>query len=80
MKKQPIDTESPEFRARAEERRRTWTMTVHHNFEDIKTAEYRFWATQPAHVAVAAVSEMTTEAYAMRGVRVSRLQRTPRTS
>lgn len=79
MKKQPIDTESPEFRANAARRRATWSVTVHTNFDDIKAAEYRYWATQPAHVVVATVSEMTTEAYAMRGIRVSRLQRTPRT-
>jgi hypothetical protein len=78
MKKQPIDTSSSEFLARAARRRETWRLTVHKNFDDIKAAEYRFWATQPAHIAVATVSEMTTEAYAMRGIRVSRLQRTPR--
>jgi hypothetical protein len=78
MTKQAIDTKSPEFRARAEERRRTWGgVTVHKDFDAIKTAEYAYWATQPAHVVMATVSEMTTEAYAMRGIRVSRLQRTP---
>ena len=76
--KPTIDTATPEFKARAEQRRRTWSITVHKKFEDIKDAEYRFWATQPTHAVMTAVAEMTTEAYAMRGIRVSRLQRTPR--
>jgi hypothetical protein len=69
------DTSSPEFLARAAERRRTWTMTRYASLDDMKTAEYRFWATQPVHVKVATISEMTTEAYAMKGIHVRRLQR-----
>ena len=75
MKTEPIDTTSPEFRARAEQRRRTWGMTAFTNFDDVKIAEYAYWSTQPTHVVMATVSEMTTEAYAMRNINVSRLQR-----
>ena len=41
MPKSTIDTSSPEFRARAEERRRTWTMTVFKSFDDFKADEER---------------------------------------
>ena len=75
----PIDTTSPEFRARAEQRRCTWSATTCTNFDDVKAAEYAYWATQPAHVVMTAVSEMTAEAYAMKGIHVSRLQRPHRT-
>ena len=76
---EPIDTTSPEFLARAEQRRRTWGITAFTSFDDVKAAEYAYWATQPAHVVMTAVSEMTTEAYAMKGIHVSRLQRPHRT-
>ena len=78
MRRKPIDTTSPAFKARAEQRRRTWTVTVYDTFEDVKAAEYRFWATQPTCVVVATISDMTTDAYALRGIRVSRLQRASR--
>jgi hypothetical protein len=32
------------------------------NFDDVKEAEYRYWATQPAHGVMTAVAEMTSEA------------------
>ena len=80
MKKKPIDTTSPEFLARAEHRRRTWTMTAYTNFDDVKAAEYAYWATQPTHVVMSTVSEMSAEAHAMKGIHVSRLQRTHRAS
>lgn len=72
-----IDTTTPEFRANAERRRRTWSMTAHRNFDDVKAAEYAYWATQPTHVVMATVAEMTADAYAMKGIHVSRLPRTP---
>lgn len=76
MKRTPIDTESPEFRARAEHRRRTWTMTVYTDFDEIKADQYRQWQAQPDHVRIAAISEISAEAYAMKGQHVRRLQRT----
>jgi hypothetical protein len=79
MKNEPIDTTSPEFRARAEQRRRTWGMTTFTRFDDVKAAEYAYWAMQPTHAVMTAVAEMTTEAYAMKGIHVSRLQRPDRT-
>jgi hypothetical protein len=78
MKREPIDTTSPEFLARAEHRRRTWTMTRHTNFDNVKAAEYAYWATQPTHLVMTTVSEMSADAYAMKGIHVSRLQRTHR--
>ena len=76
MKKPPIDTTSPEFLARAEHRRRTWTMTVYTDFDEIKADQYRQWQAQPDHVRIAAISEISAEAYAMKGQHVRRLQRT----
>jgi hypothetical protein len=74
--KKPNDTTSPEFLARAELRRQTWTMTRYTDFDQIKAAEYRYWQSQPGHARIAAMSELTTEQYAMKGVHVQRLQRT----
>jgi hypothetical protein len=76
MKKTPIDTTSPEFLARAEQRRRTWTMTVYTDFDQMKADEYRHWQAQPGHMRLAAVSELALEHYAMKGLHVRRLQRT----
>lgn len=70
-----IDTSSAEFRARAELRRATWTITRYRDLDEMKAAEYAFWARQPTHVVMAAVSELSAEAYAMKGLHVSRLQR-----
>ena len=78
MKKQPFDTSSPEFLARAEQRRRTWEIRRYASFDDFKINEYRYWATQPIHVKVNTIAEMTTEAYAMKGIHVRRIQRTHR--
>ena len=68
--------DTPEFRANAERRRETWTMTRHTNFEQVKADEYAYWQSQPAHVRIAAISELTAEQYAMKGQHVRRLQRT----
>jgi hypothetical protein len=75
----PIDTTSPEFLARAEQRRRTWAMTAVTNFDDVKAAEYAYWATQPAHVVMTAVAEMAAAAHGLKGIHVRRLQRPHRT-
>ena len=72
-------TETEEFRARAAERRRTWYMTRYTNFDDIKRDEYRTWAAMPDDVKFAAISEITTSAYAIKGVHVRRLSRPHRT-
>ena len=74
--KKPIDSTSPEVRARAEQRSRTWKMTVYTDFDQIKADEYAFWQSQPGHVRIAAISELATEHYAMKGQHVRRLQRT----
>lgn len=79
MKKPLIDTDSPEFRARAEERRRTWTITAHTNFDDIKAAEYRSWAKLPDPVKFATISEVSATAFALKGIHVQRLPRPHRT-
>ena len=76
MKKDPIDTTSPEFRARAEQRRRTWSITRYDDFDQIKADEYRHWQAQPGHIRVAAISELAMEHYTMKGLHVQRLQRT----
>lgn len=73
--KQPLNTSDPEFRARAEKRRATWTIARYPDPGAIKAAEYAFWASQPAHAVTAAVSEITAAAYAMKGIHVSRLHR-----
>ena len=71
-----FDYDTPEFRANAERRRATWTMTCYTDFDQIKDDEYAYWQSQPAHVRLAAISELTTEQYAMKGQHVRRLQRT----
>jgi hypothetical protein len=73
-----LDTSSADFRARAERRRATWTITRHRSLDEMKAAEYAFWAQQPTHVVMTAVSELSAELYAMKGIHVSRLQRAPR--
>ena len=72
----PIDTSCPEFLANAERRRRTWSMTAYTDFDQIKADEYAFWQSQPGHVRIAAISELATEHYALKGQHVRRLQRT----
>jgi hypothetical protein len=44
----------------------------------MKAAEYAFWRRQPTHAVMTAVSELSAELYAMKGVHVSRLQKTLR--
>lgn len=76
MKRPTIDTANPEFRARAERRRATWSMTCYHDLNQMKADEYRYWQSQPGHLRIAAISELTAEQYAMKGQHVRRLQRT----
>ena len=63
-----------------EERRakRSLNLTVrkYTHFADIKADEYRYWQSRPVHERLDAVSELTTDQYAMKGVHVPRLQRT----
>ena len=68
--------DTPEFRANAERRRETWTITRYSDFDQIKAEEYAYWQSQPAHVRIAAISELTAEQYAMKGNQVSRMDRT----
>jgi hypothetical protein len=69
-------TDTKERHARAEHRRATWMMKRHTSFEAMKIDEYAYWQSVPTHVRMAAISELTTMAYAMKGIHVSRLQRT----
>jgi hypothetical protein len=69
------NTESKAFRGRAARRRRVWSITRHRDLDGMKDAEYAYWSTQPTHVVMAAVSDMTAKAFAMKGIRVRRLQR-----
>jgi hypothetical protein len=68
-------TETADFKARAAARRKTWTLQRFESFEDMKRAQYHFWASQPTHVKVKAISDLTTEAFAIKGIHVRRLQR-----
>ena len=73
---QKFDYDTPEFRANAARRRATWTMTRYTSLDEMKADEYRYWQSQPAHVRIAAISELTMEQYALKGQHVRRLQRT----
>lgn len=45
------------------------------SLEEMKNDEYRYWQSRPAHERMAAVSELTTMAYRLKGmVDVPRLQ------
>jgi hypothetical protein len=68
------DTSSVDARARAERRRATWTITRYRNPDEMKAAEYRYWAGRPAYERLAAVAELSREAYAMKGVHVQELR------
>ena len=73
--KKPIDTTSPEFRARAEQRRRTWSITRYSSLDAMKTAEYRSWNSLPDPVKFATISEVSATAFALKGIHVQRLRR-----
>ena len=74
--KSRIDTGTPEFRVNAQRRRETWSMTRYTDLDQMKADEYAYWQSQPGHVRIAAISEMTAEQYALKGQHVRRLQRT----
>jgi hypothetical protein len=74
----PINTTSPEFRARAEQRRRTWEATAFTSFDAVKAAEYAYWAAQPTHVVMTAVAEISAAAHGLKDIHVRRLQRPDR--
>lgn len=65
-----------DFKARAAHRRATWSIRRYTDLDEMKADEYRYWQSRPGHERIAAVSELTTEQYAMKGQHVSRLQRT----
>ena len=54
------------------------TIRRYTNFDEMKADEYRYWQSRPVHERTDAVSELTTEHYAIKGVPldVPRLQRT----
>ena len=54
--------------------RSCWTITRTTSLDEMKADECRYWQNRPGHECVAAISEMTTEKYAMKGLH--RLQRT----
>lgn len=55
-----------------------WTLRRFTSFDAMKAEEYAYWQSRPAHERIAAISEITTEAYRMKepAINVSRLQRT----
>jgi hypothetical protein len=79
-KMQTIDTSSPEFLARAEERRRTWSVTRYASLDAMKAAEYRSWASVPDPIKFSAISKISAAAFALKGIHVQRLPRPHRAS
>lgn len=71
-----MDTKDPAFKARAAQRRATWTIRRFTHLDQVKAEEYAYWQSQPVHARLAAGMELAVEGYAMKGVHVSRLQRT----
>lgn len=53
------------------------TARVYDSFAEMKADEYRYWQSRPVHERMAAVSEITLAAYAMKGIvpDVRRLER-----
>jgi hypothetical protein len=70
------DKSNPEFRARAERRRATWTIVRYRSLDDMKADEYRYWARRPGHERLAAGAELSRLGYAMKGEDVQDLRRT----
>ena len=70
-----MDDGNQDFRARAARRRATWSIRRHDNLDQMKADEYAWWQAQPTHVRLAAAAELTKEAFAAKGIHVSRLQR-----
>jgi len=44
------------------------TIRKYANFDEMKADEYRYWQSRPVHERMAAVSELSTEAYALKGM------------
>ena len=72
----PADADSDELRARTEQPRATWTIRHYIDFDQMKADEYAYLPSQPAHVRIAAIAELATEPYAMKGQHVQRFQTT----
>jgi hypothetical protein len=52
------------------------SVRIYHSHEEMKADEYRYWQSRPVHERMMAVSELTTAAYALKGLAadVQRLQ------
>jgi hypothetical protein len=72
----PVDISSAEFRARAERRRATWTITRYRSLDEMKRDEYRYWVRRPGHERLAAGAELSRLTYAMKGDNVQEFRRT----
>jgi hypothetical protein len=53
-------------------------ITTYDSLDAMKAAEYAYWQQRPGHERIAAISEMTSDAYGLKDLRadVPRLQRT----
>lgn len=70
-----MDNADSDFQARAERRRASYSIRRHTDLDQMKRDEYAYWQSQPVQARLEAASELTATAYAMKGVHVSRLQR-----
>ena len=43
------------------------TLRIYTSHKEMKAGEYRYWQSRPVHERMAAVSELTTMAYALKG-------------
>jgi hypothetical protein len=61
---------------RATNNRMDKSVRVYHRLDEMKADEYRYWQSRPVHERMDAVSELTTAAYALKGMTpdVPRLQ------
>jgi hypothetical protein len=52
------------------------SIRIYHSHDEMKADEYRYWQSRPVHERMDAVSELTTAAYALKGMApdVPRLQ------
>jgi hypothetical protein len=60
------------------DRKKRFQIRRYESLDAMKADEYQYWRQQPDYERIAAVSEMTSAAYSLKGLRpdVSRLQRT----
>ncbi len=49
---------------------------VYHSHEEMKADEYRYWQSRPVWERMDAVEELTTAAYALKGMTVERFDKT----